>query len=162
MNRIKAFGAFWYDFVIGDDWHVAALVVAGLAVTAMLRARRQRQRLVAAPALRLRRPSLVPAPSDKILKTLIPNGPRLPPHPHPPHHPPPPPPAQSRAPPAQPHPVKPAPHRPVAPHRAAQPWKPTPHRGSPALETHAAPAEPAPGDPAPRQIHPRSPPQPRR
>jgi hypothetical protein len=36
MNRIKAFGAFWYDFVIGDDWHVAALVVAGLALTAIL------------------------------------------------------------------------------------------------------------------------------
>ncbi len=34
MNKIKAFGAFWYDFVIGDDWHVAALVVAGLALTA--------------------------------------------------------------------------------------------------------------------------------
>ena len=25
MNRLKSFGAFWYDFVIGDDWHVAAL-----------------------------------------------------------------------------------------------------------------------------------------
>lgn len=36
MNRIKAFGAFWYDFVIGDDWHVAAVVVAGLALTALL------------------------------------------------------------------------------------------------------------------------------
>ena len=36
MNRIKSFGAFWYDFVIGDDWHVAALVVAGLALTAIL------------------------------------------------------------------------------------------------------------------------------
>jgi hypothetical protein len=36
MNRIKAFGAFWYDFVIGDDWHVAAIVVAGLIVTALL------------------------------------------------------------------------------------------------------------------------------
>jgi hypothetical protein len=35
MNRIKAFGAFWYDFVIGDDWHVAAMVVAGLALTAI-------------------------------------------------------------------------------------------------------------------------------
>ncbi len=34
MNRVKAFGAFCYDFVIGDDWHVAALVVAGLALTA--------------------------------------------------------------------------------------------------------------------------------
>jgi hypothetical protein len=36
MNRIKAFGAFWYDFVVGDDWQVAALVVAGLALTAVL------------------------------------------------------------------------------------------------------------------------------
>jgi hypothetical protein len=36
MNRIKAFGAFWYDFVIGDDWRLAALVVAGLALTAIL------------------------------------------------------------------------------------------------------------------------------
>ena len=36
MKRIKAFGAFWYDFVIGDDWHVAALIVAGLALTAFL------------------------------------------------------------------------------------------------------------------------------
>ena len=36
MNRIKAFGAFWYDFIVGDDWHVAALIVIGLAVTAVL------------------------------------------------------------------------------------------------------------------------------
>ena len=36
MKRIKAFGAFWYDFVIGDDWQVAALIVAGLALTAIL------------------------------------------------------------------------------------------------------------------------------
>ena len=36
MNRIKAFGAFWYDFVIGDDWHVAVLIVAGLGLTAIL------------------------------------------------------------------------------------------------------------------------------
>jgi hypothetical protein len=33
---LKSFGAFWYDFVIGDDWHVAAIVVAALAVTALL------------------------------------------------------------------------------------------------------------------------------
>lgn len=31
--RLRAFGAFWYDFVIGDDWVVAAGVVAGLLVT---------------------------------------------------------------------------------------------------------------------------------
>ena len=36
MKQLKAFGAFWYDFVVGDDWQVAALVVAGLAVTALL------------------------------------------------------------------------------------------------------------------------------
>ena len=36
MNRIKAFGAFWYDFVIGDDWRLALMVVAGLALTAIL------------------------------------------------------------------------------------------------------------------------------
>jgi hypothetical protein len=35
VNRIKAFGAFWYDFVVGDDWQVAAFVVAGLALTAI-------------------------------------------------------------------------------------------------------------------------------
>ena len=35
MSRIKAFGAFWYDFVIGDDWQVAVFVVAGLALTAI-------------------------------------------------------------------------------------------------------------------------------
>ena len=32
-NRMKAFFAFLYDFVIGDDWRIAAGVVAGLAVT---------------------------------------------------------------------------------------------------------------------------------
>ena len=31
--RLRAFGAFWYDFVIGDDWVVAAGVVAGLLGT---------------------------------------------------------------------------------------------------------------------------------
>jgi hypothetical protein len=36
MKQLKAFGAFWYDFIVGDDWQVAALVVAGLALTAVL------------------------------------------------------------------------------------------------------------------------------
>jgi hypothetical protein len=36
MKRLKAFGAFIYDFVVGDDWHIAVLVVIGLAVTAVL------------------------------------------------------------------------------------------------------------------------------
>lgn len=34
--RIRAFGAFWYDFIIGDDWLVAAGVAAGLALTYVL------------------------------------------------------------------------------------------------------------------------------
>jgi hypothetical protein len=32
-DRIRAFAAFWYDFVIGDDWLVAAGVVISLALT---------------------------------------------------------------------------------------------------------------------------------
>jgi hypothetical protein len=36
MSSLRSFGAFWYDFVIGDDWHVAAIVVAALAVAALL------------------------------------------------------------------------------------------------------------------------------
>jgi hypothetical protein len=30
---IRGFGAFWYDFVVGDDWRVAAGVVTGLLIT---------------------------------------------------------------------------------------------------------------------------------
>ena len=33
VARLRAFGAFWYDFIIGDDWLVAAGVVVGLAGT---------------------------------------------------------------------------------------------------------------------------------
>jgi hypothetical protein len=35
MRQLKSFGAFWYDFIIGDDWRLAAAVVAGLALTAI-------------------------------------------------------------------------------------------------------------------------------
>ena len=31
--RLRQFCAFWYDFVIGDDWRVAAGVVVALGVT---------------------------------------------------------------------------------------------------------------------------------
>jgi hypothetical protein len=31
--RLRAFAAFWYDFVVGDDWLVAAGVVVALAGT---------------------------------------------------------------------------------------------------------------------------------
>jgi hypothetical protein len=30
-RRLKAFVAFWYDFLIGDDWLVPVAVIAGLA-----------------------------------------------------------------------------------------------------------------------------------
>ena len=36
MARLKAFGAFWYDFVIGDDWVLAVGVVLALGVTALV------------------------------------------------------------------------------------------------------------------------------
>jgi hypothetical protein len=36
IARLRAFGAFWYDFVVGDDWLVAVAVVLGLALTAVL------------------------------------------------------------------------------------------------------------------------------
>ena len=36
MQRLRAFAAFWYDFVVGDDWRVAVVVVAALALTAVL------------------------------------------------------------------------------------------------------------------------------
>jgi hypothetical protein len=36
MSRIVAFGRFWWDFVVGDDWVAAAGVIAGLALTVAL------------------------------------------------------------------------------------------------------------------------------
>lgn len=36
MSRLATFGRFWWDFVVGDDWVVAACVVAALAATALL------------------------------------------------------------------------------------------------------------------------------
>ncbi|WP_410597450.1 hypothetical protein [Amycolatopsis sp. lyj-23] len=34
--RLRAFGAFWYDFVVGDDWRAAFAVVLALGVTFVL------------------------------------------------------------------------------------------------------------------------------
>jgi len=34
-----AFGSFWYRFIVGDDWTVAAAVAAGLLATGFLNAR---------------------------------------------------------------------------------------------------------------------------
>jgi hypothetical protein len=33
ITRARAFGAFWYDFVIGDDWTVALGIVVALGIT---------------------------------------------------------------------------------------------------------------------------------
>jgi len=33
---LAGFGRFWYDFIVGDDWTVAAGVVAALVVTSWL------------------------------------------------------------------------------------------------------------------------------
>jgi hypothetical protein len=35
-NRIRSFSLFWYDFVVGDDWTVAAGAIAALALTYLL------------------------------------------------------------------------------------------------------------------------------
>jgi hypothetical protein len=36
VNAVRRFGRFWWDFIIGDDWHIAAGVVVALAATAAL------------------------------------------------------------------------------------------------------------------------------
>jgi hypothetical protein len=36
MSRIEAFFRFLWDFVIGDDWRIAAGVVIALAITALI------------------------------------------------------------------------------------------------------------------------------
>jgi hypothetical protein len=32
LRFIKAFGQFWYDFIVGDDWKIAVGVVIALAL----------------------------------------------------------------------------------------------------------------------------------
>jgi hypothetical protein len=36
VRWLRGFGAFWWDFVVGDDWRVAVGVVVALATTALL------------------------------------------------------------------------------------------------------------------------------
>lgn len=38
MSRIAAFGRFWWDFIVGDDWVAAAGVATGLGIAALLSA----------------------------------------------------------------------------------------------------------------------------
>jgi hypothetical protein len=37
-RRLRAFAAFWWDFIVGDDWRVAVGVVIALAATAAIAA----------------------------------------------------------------------------------------------------------------------------
>jgi hypothetical protein len=36
MKILTAFGRFWYDLLVGDDWKIAASVVVALMLTALL------------------------------------------------------------------------------------------------------------------------------
>jgi uncharacterized membrane protein len=36
VKRLAAFGRFWWNFVVGDDWRVAALVAVAIGATAAL------------------------------------------------------------------------------------------------------------------------------
>jgi hypothetical protein len=36
LSWLVGFGRFWYRFIIGDDWTVAAALAVGLALTALL------------------------------------------------------------------------------------------------------------------------------
>ncbi len=38
MSYLMRFGRFWWDFVVGDDWRSAALVVVGIGATAAVAA----------------------------------------------------------------------------------------------------------------------------
>jgi hypothetical protein len=35
MTKLRRFGWFWYDFVVGDDWTIAVVVVVAVTVTAV-------------------------------------------------------------------------------------------------------------------------------
>jgi len=36
MSRLSAFGLFWWDFVVGEDWRVAIGVASAIAVSALV------------------------------------------------------------------------------------------------------------------------------
>lgn len=36
MRFLRSFGRFWYDFIIGDDWKIAAGVVLAVAILCAL------------------------------------------------------------------------------------------------------------------------------
>ena len=36
MKHVVAFLRFWYEFIVGDDWRVAAAIVVAIGLTALL------------------------------------------------------------------------------------------------------------------------------
>ncbi len=36
MSHARAFAAFWWSFLVGDDWRIAAGIAVALALTALL------------------------------------------------------------------------------------------------------------------------------
>ena len=36
MRRLRAFGRFWYDFVVGDDWRLAVVSAGALGLCGLL------------------------------------------------------------------------------------------------------------------------------
>jgi hypothetical protein len=36
MRYLRSFGRFWWNFIVGDDWRVAAGVAAALGLTSLL------------------------------------------------------------------------------------------------------------------------------
>ena len=36
MSRLRGFGRFWWDFVVGDDWRVAAGLALAIVAVALL------------------------------------------------------------------------------------------------------------------------------
>jgi len=38
VSRLRSFGRFWWDFVVGDDWRLAAGIAASIGATAVLAA----------------------------------------------------------------------------------------------------------------------------
>jgi hypothetical protein len=38
MSRVRAFGRFWWNFVVGDDWVAAAGILAAIGITAAIAA----------------------------------------------------------------------------------------------------------------------------
>ena len=38
MTRLRSFGRFWWEFVVGDDWRVSAQIVVAIGATAVVAA----------------------------------------------------------------------------------------------------------------------------